>query len=162
MMIGVIEGERSCLAPMIALACESMGHQCLVFKDVAHVTSILHDIRMDKIVVDIERPGLNALDWLETMTPSWPDLPSRTLLLAESELTSCVVARIQKLGAEFVSTPPSLVDAKLIVMERLQHAVPEETDRALCELEQAHELFATMTEVFHGDSSIGQPRSEME
>jgi DNA-binding response OmpR family regulator len=116
--LGVIERERPALATMIALACESVGHDCLVFKDIAQATRVIHAIRLDKIVIAVEGPGLNALDWLETMAPSWPDLPPRTLLLVESELAPRDVARIQELGAEVVYTPSSLADAKRVVLER--------------------------------------------
>jgi DNA-binding response OmpR family regulator len=117
--IGVIESEKTDLVRMIALTCESAGHRCLVFKDIAHVTRVLHATWLDTLVLDVERPGLNALDWLETMAPSWPDLPSRTLLLAESELTPRDAARIQDLGVEVVSSPFSAIDVELVVIERL-------------------------------------------
>ena len=120
--LGVIERERPFLATMIARACESVGHDCLIFKNIAQATRIIHAIRLDKIVVDIEGPGLNALDWLEIMVPSWPDLPPRTLLLAESELASRDVARIHRLGAEVIYTPSSPADAKHVVLERLHQA----------------------------------------
>ena len=116
----VIEGDKSLLTRMIALTCESEGHHCLVLKDIAHVSRILHTIRVDALVLDVERPGLNALDWLETMAPSWPDLPSRTLILAESELKPRDVARIQELGVEVVSSPFSPLDVELVVIDRLQ------------------------------------------
>ena len=122
MTIGVIESEEMDLVRMIALTCESAGHRCLVFKDIAHVTRVLHVTQLDTLVLDVERPGLNALDWLETMVPSWPDLPSRTLLLAESGLTPRDAARIQDLGVEVVSSPYSAVDVELVVIERLLRA----------------------------------------
>jgi DNA-binding response OmpR family regulator len=124
MTVGVIEREKSFLAKLIALACESAGHHCLVFKDIAHVTRVLPAVRVDTIVLTLEEPGLNPLDWLETMTPACPDLPARTLLLAESEVTPGDMARAQKLGAELVTRPFSLVDVELVVMERLLLARP--------------------------------------
>jgi DNA-binding response OmpR family regulator len=127
--LGVIETERSVLATMIALACESVGHDCLVFKDLAQATRIIHAIHLDKIVIDMEGPGLNAIDWLEIMVPSWPDLPPRTLLLAKSELAPRDVARIQKLGTEVVYTPSSLADARHVVLERLHQARSARTGR---------------------------------
>ena len=119
MTLGVIEMEGSDLASAIALESESAGHRCLVFKDFAHVTRLIHAIHVDKFAVQIDRPGLNALDWLEILTPSWPDLPPRTLLLAESQLTACDETRIRRLGAEVVYLPPSLADAKDVVMAHL-------------------------------------------
>ena len=120
MTIGVIEKEEPFLAALIALACESVGHDCLVFKDISQMTRILHAIHFDTIVIDIQRPGVNGLDWLETMAPSWPDLPSRTLLLTNSKLTPEDAVRIQKLGAEVAPRPRSLGEIELVVMERLQ------------------------------------------
>jgi DNA-binding response OmpR family regulator len=125
MTVGVIEREEPFLAALIALACESVGHDCLVFKDMDQVTRILHAIHFDAIVLDIHRPGVNGLDWLETMAPSWPDLPSRTLLLTNSELTPEEAARIERLGAEVVSRPRSLVDIELVVMDRLHKGQSE-------------------------------------
>ena len=139
-----IEREASFLATMIALAYESVGHRCLVLTDLAELSHILHAVRVDKVVIDLDRPGLNALDWLETMVPSWPDLPSRTVLLAESELTPRDAARIKQLGAEFVSRPSSLVAAKLVVMERLQQSRSDRTDRELHALKQ--QILAKATE----------------
>lgn len=145
MTFGVIEKERSLLAMMIAFACESLGHHCLVFKDIVHVTRILHAVRIDAIVIDIQRPGLNALDWLETMVPSWPDLPSRILLLTGSELTPNDVERIQMLRAEVVSRPRSIADVKIFVMERLQQARSDRTGGAPHGLKQ--QVFAKRAEL---------------
>ena len=119
MTLGVIEKEGSDLANVIARESETAGHRCLVFKDFAHVTRLIHTVHVDKFAVQIDRPGLNALDWLEILLPSWPDLPPRTLLLAESQLTPCDATRIRKLGAEVVYLPPSLADAKNVVMAHL-------------------------------------------
>jgi DNA-binding response OmpR family regulator len=120
MTFGVIESEKSDLLRMIALTCESAGHRCMIFKDIAHVTRVLPDTRLDTLVLPVERPGLNALDWLEIMLPAWPDLPSRTLLLAESELNPRDAVRIQELGVEVVASPFSAIDVELVVIERLQ------------------------------------------
>jgi DNA-binding response OmpR family regulator len=126
--LGVIERERSALATMIALACEAVGHDCLVFKDIAQATRVIHAIRLDRIVIEVGGPGLNALDWLEIMVPSWPDLPPRTLLMTESAFAPRDVARIQQLGAEVVYTPASLADAKRVVLERLHQARSDRTN----------------------------------
>jgi DNA-binding response OmpR family regulator len=120
MTFGVIEMDEPFLAALIALSCESVGHDCLVFKDIAQLSRVLHAIHVDRIVLDIQRSGMNALDWLETMAPSWPDLPSRTLLLTSSELTPEDTTRISKLGAEVAWRPRSLVDLEFVVMERLK------------------------------------------
>ena len=119
MTYGVIESEKTDLVRMIALTCESAGHRCLVFKDIAHMTRVLHATPLDTLVLEHGRPGLNALDWLETMAPSWPELPSRTLLLAQSELTPRDAARIQDLGVEVVSSPFSTIDVELVVIDEL-------------------------------------------
>ncbi len=118
MTFGVIERESSFLATSIALACESVGHDCFRFKDIAQLTRIIHAIPLDKIVVELEGAGLNALDWLEIMAGSWPDLPSRTLLLTKGELTPRDAARIRKLGAEVVCMTASLAEARTVVLER--------------------------------------------
>ena len=128
MTLGVIEREGSMLATMIAHEGESEGHDCLVFKDFAQVTRVLHAFHVDKIVLEIDRPGLSALDWLEILVPSWPDLPLRTLLLAESELAPRDVSRVHELGAEVVYTPISPADATHVVMERLRHVRSDQTD----------------------------------
>jgi DNA-binding NtrC family response regulator len=122
MTFGVIERKHSFLAKMMALVCKSAGHQCFVFKDVAHVTSILHAVRLDTLLLDVERPGLNALDWLEIMLPAWPELPSRTLLLKGPELGGDTMDRIRQLGVEVAPRPRSVVDVKIVVMEREQRA----------------------------------------
>jgi DNA-binding response OmpR family regulator len=129
MTFGVIGKENPFLAEMIALACESVGHDCLVLKDLAHVTRILHAFRVDMLVLDIQRPGVNGLDWLEIMAPSWPDLPSRTLLLASAELTPGEEARVKRLGADVVAKPSSFQDIALAVMERLEKARPDQLPR---------------------------------
>src|SRR4029077_4465252 len=53
--IGVVESEKTDLVRMIALTCESAGHRCLVFKDIAHVTRVLPATRLDTLVLDVER-----------------------------------------------------------------------------------------------------------
>jgi len=127
--LGVIAGERSVLATVIALACESVGHDCLLIRDCAQTTRIVHSIRVDTIVVDFEQAGLSTLDWLELVVPSWPAPRPQTLLLAESELTPRDAARLQTLGAEVVYTPSCLSDTTHLVMQRLRQARSARTGR---------------------------------
>lgn len=120
MTFGVIGRDNPFLAEMIALACEAKGHACLVFKDLADATRILHAFRVDVIVMEVQKPAVHDLEWMEALAHSRPDLPSRTLLLTSSELTPNEVARVQQLGAEVVSRPCSFVDIQHVVRERLQ------------------------------------------
>lgn len=122
MTFGVIEKEEPLLAELIALAFESAGHDCLVLEDIDHATRILEAIHVDAIVLDIHMPGRNGLDWLESMHPTWPDLPSRTLLLTRIPLTPDEMGRVRKLGAEVVARPVSVVGVERVVMERLRKA----------------------------------------
>jgi len=126
---GVIEKQEPLLAELIALAFESAGHNCLVFKDIDHATRILHAIHVDAIVLDIHMAERSGLDWLEAMSATWPDLGARTLLLTDSALTYDEAARIKKLGAEVVFRPFSLVGVELVVMGRLQRAHAELAER---------------------------------
>jgi len=122
---GVIEKDEPLLAELIALAFESAGHHCLVFQGVDHASRVLHAIHVDAIVLDLHMAGGNGLDWLESMAATRPDFASRTLLLTEAPLTNDEAARIEKLGAEVVYRPFSLVGVELIVMGRLQKARSE-------------------------------------
>jgi len=122
MTFGVIEHQEPLLAELIALAFESAGHECLIFKDTYHAAVILQAIHLDSIVLDIQLPGRNGLDWLETMAKTHPDLPSRALLLADSAVTSETADRVKKLGAEVVVRPLSIVGVELVVMARLERA----------------------------------------
>jgi DNA-binding response OmpR family regulator len=117
---GVIEKEEPILGQLIALAFESAGHDCLVLKDGVQAARILRAIRLDAIVVDIDMPGLNGIDWLETMAATWPDLPARTLLLTGTALTDGDVVRIRTLGAEVASRPLSIESVNRLVRTRLQ------------------------------------------
>ena len=121
MTFGVIEKEPI-LGQMIALAFEAAGHDCLVLMDGAHASRILHAIRLDSIVVDIQLPGLNGVDWLETMAETWPDLPGRTLLLTRTALTPGEVLRIKALGAEVDFKPLSIDSVQRLVFGRLEIA----------------------------------------
>jgi DNA-binding response OmpR family regulator len=116
----VIEQEAPLVAELIALAFEAAGHDCLLLKDTDHAARILRAIHLDSIVLDVQRPGRNGVDWLETMSEIHPDLPSRALLLADAAITSEEEARIKKLGAEVVVTPLSIVEVELVVMSRLE------------------------------------------
>jgi DNA-binding response OmpR family regulator len=117
---GVIEQEAPLVAELIALAFEAAGHDCILIKDTDHAARILRAIHLDSIVLDVQRPGRNGVDWLETMAESLPDLPSRALLLADAAITSEEEARIKNLGAEVVVTPLSIVEVELVVMSRLE------------------------------------------
>jgi DNA-binding response OmpR family regulator len=119
---GVIEKDEPILGQLIALAFEAAGHDCLVLRDGAHAARILRAIRLDSIVVDIQRPGLNGVEWLETVVATWPDLPSRTLLLTHTALTPGETARINRLGADVVFRPLSIASVKRLVLGRLQKA----------------------------------------
>ena len=44
MTFGVIEKVEPFLAALIALACESVGHDCFVLREVSQMTRILHAI----------------------------------------------------------------------------------------------------------------------
>jgi len=122
MTFGVIEHKEPLLAELIALAFESAGHDCLIFKDTYHAAVMLQSIHLDSIVLDIQMPGRNGLEWLEAMTETHPDLPSRTLLLADTAVTTETAARVQKLGAEVVVRPLSIIAVERVVMGRLERA----------------------------------------
>ncbi len=122
MTFGVIEKEEPLVAELISLAVESAGHDCLVFKDVDHVAGILHAIHLDAIVLHVHMPGRSGLDWLEAMVTTWPDLPSRVLLLTTSELTPAEAARVKTLGVDVVFGPYSLAGIELVVTGRVQKA----------------------------------------
>jgi DNA-binding response OmpR family regulator len=121
MTLGVVESEEPLLARLIARAFESAGHDCLVFKDADHAAHILRAIRVDSIVLSIQTSRWNGLDWLETVVATWPDLPSRTLLLARNALTSDEANRVRALGAEVVFRSLSLGDVALAVMRRWEN-----------------------------------------
>jgi DNA-binding response OmpR family regulator len=122
MTFGVIGKEQPLLAELLMLGFQSAGHECLLFEDTDQATRILHAIRVDSIVLDIHLRDRNSLDWLETMSATWPDLPSRTLLLAHSSVTPETALRIQKLGAEVLPGPLSIDGVERVVMERLEKA----------------------------------------
>jgi len=122
MTFGVIGKEQPFLAELLVLAFQSTGHECLLLEDTDQATRILRAIRVDSIVLDIDLRERDSLDWLETMVATWPDLPSRTLLLAHAKLPPETAARIEKLGADVVTRPLSIVEVQRVVMERLQKA----------------------------------------
>jgi DNA-binding response OmpR family regulator len=129
MTFGVIGKEQPLLAELLMLAFQSAGHECLLFEDTDQATRILHAIRVDSIVLDIHLGDRDNLAWLETMVATWPDLPSRTLLLAHDAVTPETAARIQKLGADVIPRPLSIVGVQRVVMERLQKAHVERAGR---------------------------------
>lgn len=120
MTVGVVQHDERPAADLIALACETVGIDCLVFRSFAHATRVLHAIRVDAFILDLATPGVDGLDWLETANELWPGLPRRTLLLAGSALAPGDAERASRLGAEIVSRPRSVVDAIDCVVERLQ------------------------------------------
>jgi DNA-binding NtrC family response regulator len=136
MTFGVIGKEQPLLAELLMLAFQSAGHECLLFEDTDQATRVLHAIRVDAIVLDIYRGDRDNLDWLETMVTTWPDLASRTLLLAHNAVTPETAARIRKLGAEVIPRPLSIVGVQRVVMERLEKAHVERTSRGRRDLEQ--------------------------
>lgn len=120
MTVGVVGREEPPVAEIVALACESVGIDCLVFRSFAHATRVLHSIRVDVLVLELATPGVSGLDWLETAIELWPDLRRRSLLLTGSALTPGDAERASRLGAEIVSRPRSVVDAIERVVGRLQ------------------------------------------
>ncbi len=122
MTFGVIEKDEPILGQLISLAFEAEGHDCLVVRDGAHAARILNAIRLDSIVVDIQMPGANGVDWLETVVATWPDLPSRTLLLTQTALTPNDAVRIKRLGAEVAFRPLSIDSIRRLVLGRVQRA----------------------------------------
>ena len=125
MTLGVVESEEPLLARLIARAFESAGHDCLVFKDADHATRILRSIRIDSIVLNITKSGWSGLDWLESLVETWPDLPSRILLLARNQLTPDEADRVRALGAEVVFRSLSLVDVAMAVKGRCETVASE-------------------------------------
>ena len=122
MTFGVIAKDEPMMGQLIALAFQAVGHDCLVLRDAAHAARILRTIRLDSIVVDVRMPDLNGVDWLETVVATWPDLPSRTLLLTDTVLAPDEILRVEKLGAEVLFKPLSIESVRLLVLERLQKA----------------------------------------
>ena len=112
------------------LAFQSTGHECVLLEDTDQATRILHAIRVDSIVLDIQLRDRNSLDWLETVVGTWPDLPSRTLLLSHDDVTPETAARIEKLGADVMIRPLSIVGVQRVVMERLEKAQSVRAGRA--------------------------------
>jgi DNA-binding response OmpR family regulator len=130
MTFGVIGKEQPLLAELLMLAFQSTGHECLLFEDTDQATRILHAIRVDSIVLDIHLRDRKSLDWLETMAATWPDLPSRTLLLAHAAVPPETAARIEKLGAEVIPRPRSIIGVQRVVVGRLRKAQFERASRA--------------------------------
>ena len=137
MTFAVVRGENPFLSELIALAFESAGHDCLVFRDVDDAARVLESIRVDSIVMDVHLPGRSGLDWLETMIGTWPDLPSRTLLLADTDPTVEEAKRIRQLGADVGARPSSLHGVMWVVMGRLRRARSEPAGGARRELDRA-------------------------
>lgn len=122
MTFGVIGKEEPLLAELFMLAFQSTGHECLLLEDTDHATRILHAIQVDSIVLDINLRDPNSLDWLESMVATWPDLPSRTLLLANATVEPETAERIKKLGAEVILRPLSILGVEGVIAERLEKA----------------------------------------
>jgi hypothetical protein len=59
------------------------------------------------------------------MVATWPDLPSRTLLLANAAVTPETAERIKKLGAEVILRPLSILGVEGVIAERLEKARAE-------------------------------------
>jgi DNA-binding NtrC family response regulator len=122
MTFGVIGKEQPLLAELLMLAFQAAGHDCLIFEDTDQATCVLHKIRVDSFVLDIHVSGRNSLDWLETMAATRPDLPSRTLLLAHDAVPPETAARTEKLGAEILPSPLTIVEVERLVRRRLKKA----------------------------------------
>ena len=129
MTFGVIGKEEPLLAELFMLAFQSAGHECLLLEDTDHATRILHAIQVDSIVLDINLRDPYSLDWLETMVATWPDLPSRTLLLANATVEPETAERIKKLGAEVILRPLSILGVEGVIAERLEKARAERESR---------------------------------
>jgi DNA-binding response OmpR family regulator len=119
---GVVAAEEPLVAELIALAFESAGHVGIVFKDLAHATRILQDFHVDSIVLDLHMPDGSGLDWLEAMATTWPDLPSRTLLLTRTPLSIDEATRVRRLGVEVAKRPFSLFAVERVVTGHLRYA----------------------------------------
>ena len=125
MTFGIINTEEPLLAELLSLAFESAGHDCLVLKDFDHATLVLREFRLDSIVLDLHVSGRSGLDWLETVIPHWPDLPSRTLLLTGAAVSSAEADRITALGVDVALKPASVVAVEWVVWSRVRKAWTE-------------------------------------
>ena len=129
MTFGVIGKDEPLLAELIALAFESVGHDCLVFDDIEQAARILSAIRLDAILLAIHTAAGSGVDWLEALGAIQADLPSRALLLTNAALTPEEAARIEMLGAEVTGRPRSVVGVEKVVMGRLKKARREWSHR---------------------------------
>lgn len=130
MTFGVVASDEPLVAELIALAFESAGHVGLVFKDLGHATRVLQELHVDSIVLDMHPPDGSGLEWLETMSTEWPDLPSRTLLMSRTPLSPDEEARVGRLQVEVVHRPFSLFAVERVVTGHLQKAAAEPLARA--------------------------------
>jgi DNA-binding response OmpR family regulator len=122
MTFGVVGKSEPLLSELLVLAFQSAGHDCLILEDTNHATRILQAIHVDSIVLDINTPGRSGIEWLEEMVATWPDLPARTLLFANTALTAEMAARIEKLGADVVVRPLSIIAVERVVLGRVEKA----------------------------------------
>ena len=92
MTFGVIGKEQPLLAELLMLAFQAAGHDCLVFEDVDEATCVLHSIHVDSFV------------------------------LAQAALPPETAARTEKLGAEVLRRPLTIVEVERLVRGRLEKA----------------------------------------
>jgi len=115
-------GHDALFNELLEISLESSGHDCVVLQDPEQASRFLDDDGMDAVVIEMDLADRSGLEWLEAASAERPDLPFRTLILTDSEVTPEIATRVGRLGARIVSKPVSLAQLEAEILDQLDRA----------------------------------------
>jgi two-component system OmpR family response regulator len=123
MNILVVEDEPD-LAEMLGRALEQFGNSCLFAHSADRAEELLGKHSIDAVTLDLVMPGRAALDWLEALAATRPDLARRTLVITGRQLDTEIVERLTRCGAGILAKPFTLDSLQAAVKSQIAWTPP--------------------------------------
>ena len=107
---------------LLEISLESAGHECVVLKDPEEASRALDQDGLDAVLIEMDLADRSGLEWLEAAAEERPDLPLRTLILTDGDVSPEVEERVQRLGARILAKPVSLAQIEAEILAQLERA----------------------------------------
>lgn len=100
----VIDGKAH-LGEMVAKMMAEDNGSCVVARDLESAESLIDNVRLDWIAIDLDAAGGQAAEWLSRVAKTRPKLAQRTLVLMEPPYQRELAESLEALGASILMKP---------------------------------------------------------
>jgi DNA-binding response OmpR family regulator len=119
-MTVLVVDDQVNVAEVIQDVVEEFGHSCLTARGIDEAEWTLQNVAVDVMVVDLETPGRNPIEWLEDVCLAKPHLARCTVLLSGRDLDPDVMLKIHACGATLLHKPFPIQELCDLILLRLR------------------------------------------